>query len=173
VTRRGFHYTVENARIFTRPDTPIAVPMSAFGPKAVDIAAQIADGFITTKPDADGLQRYRELGGKGRAQAGVKVCWGPDEAACRRRAFELWKSSSVPGQLSQDLPMPSHFEEASELVTEDMVAEKMPCGPEPERHAATIRAYVEAGFDDVFVGQVGDITPEFFEFFRKEVEPRL
>jgi G6PDH family F420-dependent oxidoreductase len=173
VTRRGIHYTVENARIYTRPDEPIPVPVSGFGPKSIEIAAQIGDGFMTTSPDADGIAQYRELGGRGPSQAGVKVCWGHDEAACRRQAFETWRSSSVPGQLSQDLPMPSHFDQASELVTEDMVAEKMACGPDLERHLAAIRPYVEAGFDEVFISQVGGATPEFFDFFRKEIEPRL
>jgi G6PDH family F420-dependent oxidoreductase len=173
VTRRGIHYTVENARIFTLPSEPIPVPVSAFGPRAAEVAAQIGDGFVTTKPDKENLDRYRELGGSGPSQAGVKVCWGADEAACTKLAHDLWKSSSVPGQLSQDLPMPSHFEEASELVTEDMVAEKMACGPDPERHVAAIKPYLDAGFDEVYLGQVGTDTEGFFEFFRKEVEPRL
>jgi G6PDH family F420-dependent oxidoreductase len=173
VTRRGIHYKVENARIFTRPDEPIPVPVSAFGPKATEIAAQIGDGFMTTSPDEENLQLYRELGGTGPSQAGVKLCWGEDEAACRTTAHELWRSSGVPGQLSQDLPMPSHFEQASELVTEDMVAEKIPCGPDPERHLETIKKYVDAGFDEIFIGQIGEVSPAFFEFFRKELEPRL
>lgn len=173
VTRRGIHYKVDNARIYTRPTAPIPVPVSAFGPRATELAAQIGDGFISTSPDAENLARYRELGGTGPAQAGVKVCWGTDEAHCRKVAFETWKSSSVPGQLSQDLPMPSHFEQASELVTEDMVAEKIVCGPDPERHADAVRAYLEAGFDEVFVSQVGTVDEAFFEFLRKEVEPRL
>ena len=173
VTRRGIHYKVENARIFTRPDEPIPVPVSAFGPKATEIAAQIGDGFMTTSPDEENLRLYRELGGTGPSQAGVKLAWAPDEASARKTAHELWRSSGVPGQLSQDLPMPSHFEQASELVTEDMVAEKIPCGPDPERHVATIKKYVEAGFDEIFIGQIGEISPAFFEFFRTEVEPRL
>jgi G6PDH family F420-dependent oxidoreductase len=173
VTRRGIHYTVENARIFTLPAEPIPVPVSAFGSRAAEVAAQIGDGFMTTKPDKDNLDRYRELGGTGPSQAGVKVCWGPDEAACTKLAHDLWKSSSVPGQLSQDLPMPSHFEEASELVTEDMVAEKMACGPDPERHVAAIKPYLEAGFDELYISQVGTETEGFLEFFRKVVEPRL
>jgi len=69
--------------------------------------------------------------------------------------------------------MPSHFEQASELVTEDMVAEKIPCGPDPERHVEAIKPYVDAGFDEIYLGQIGGDQEGFFEFFRKEVEPRL
>lgn len=173
VTHHGRHYTVENARLYTVPDEPVEIPVSAFGPKATELAARVGDGFITTSPDAENLARYRELGGRGPSQAGVKVCWGPDEQAARKTAFELWRSSSVPGQLSQDLPMPSHFEQAAELVTEELVADKIACGPDPERHVAAIRPYLDAGFDEVHLSQIGEGQEGFFEFFRSEVEPRL
>ncbi len=173
VTRRGIHYTVENARIYTRPTEPIPVPVSAFGPRATEVAAQIGDGFISTSPDEENLRRYRELGGTGPSMAGVKVCWGPDEADCKKLAHELWRSSGVPGELSQELPMPAHFEQAAQIVTEDAIAEKSPCGPDPERHAETLRKYVEAGFDEVYVNQIGHEQAGFMAFFRREVEPRL
>ncbi len=69
--------------------------------------------------------------------------------------------------------MPSHFEQASELVTEDMVADKIACGPDPERHVAALKPYLEAGFDELYLGQVGVDQDGFFEFFRNEVEKRL
>jgi G6PDH family F420-dependent oxidoreductase len=173
VTRRGIHYTVENARLYTLPSEMIQVPVSAFGPRATEIAAQIGDGFVSTSPDRENLETYRELGGKGPAQAGVKVCWGPDEADARKLAHELWRSSGVPGELSQELPMPAHFEQASEVVSEDAVAEKIPCGPDPERHASVIRKYVEAGFDEIYISQIGHDIAGWMAFFRTEVEPRL
>jgi hypothetical protein len=79
----------------------------------------------------------------------------------------------VPGELSQELPMPGHFEQAAELVTPDMLAEKITCGPDPDRHAAVIRKYFDAGYDEVFVSQIGPDQAGFFEFFRKELAPRL
>lgn len=175
VTRRGRHYTVENARLYTRPDAPIPVPVSAFGPRATEVAAQIGDGFVSTSPDKENLDRYRQLGGTGPAMAGVKVCWGPDEAACRKRAHEVWRSSGVPGELAQELPVPAHFEQAAGTVTEDMIAEKIACGPDPERHIEAVRPYVEAGFDEVYISQVGGVADlsDYLDFFAKEVEPRL
>lgn len=173
VTHRGRYYAVENARLFTCPEGPIEVPVSAFGPKATEVAARIGDGFVTTSPDAENLARYRDLGGRGPAQAGVKVCWGPDEAEARALAHQVWRSSGVPGQLSQDLATPSHFEQASELVTEDAVAGKIPCGPDPERFVEALRPFLDAGFDELYVQQVGGDQEGFFRFFRAEVEPRL
>ncbi len=172
-THEGKHYRVENARIYSLPDQPPPVLVSAFGPKAADVAARIADGFISTSPDADTIQRYRSQGGGGPAQAGMKVCWAADEATARKTAFELWANSGVPGELTQELPMPAHFEQASQLVTEDQVAESIVCGPDPERHVEMIQKYLDAGFDEVYVSQVGKDQAGFFDFYRRELAPRL
>jgi G6PDH family F420-dependent oxidoreductase len=173
VTHYGPHYVVENARLYTLPEEPPPVLMSGFGPRAVEMAANDGDGYVTVVPDTGSLERWREAGGRGPAVAATKVCWGQDEAKCRHLAFDKWRVNVLPGELNQDLPVPAHFEQASELVTEDMVAEAIPCGPDPERHAKSIASYLEAGFDEVHVSQVGDDQAGFLRFFWKEVVPRL
>ena len=67
---------MENARLYSLPDAPPPVYVSGFGPKAVSLAARVADGYCGTSPDAELVEQYRSEGGSGPAQAGVKVCWG-------------------------------------------------------------------------------------------------
>ena len=45
-SHRGRHYTVENARVYDLPDAPPPVLVSGFGPKAIELAAQIGDGYV-------------------------------------------------------------------------------------------------------------------------------
>lgn len=168
----GEHYTVEDARIYTRPEAPPPILVSAFGPAALRVAVELGDGWITTSPDTEMLRQFRTEG-RGPAHAGVKVCWGPDEAAARKLAHETWRSSGVPGELSQVLPTPSHFEQASELVTEEQIASKIACGPDLATHVEAIRPYVEAGFDEIYVSQIGPDQAGFMEFWRRELEPAL
>src|ERR671920_2048319 len=52
---RGIHYTVENARIYDLPDEPPPILVSGFGPKAIEVAARIGDGFCTTSPEAEAI----------------------------------------------------------------------------------------------------------------------
>ena len=59
VTAQGTHYDVDTARIYTLPDEPPPVYVSAFGPKALDLAARIGDGFINTADDAEASRRSR------------------------------------------------------------------------------------------------------------------
>jgi G6PDH family F420-dependent oxidoreductase len=173
VNHRGRHYTVERARLYSLPDDPPPILVSGFGPDSTALAARIGDGFVTTAPDPDAIRSYREQGGRGPAIAAAKVCWGPDEAAAGKLAYDLWPTTGVPGELSQELPTPRHFEQAAENVTEEMVTSKIVCGPDPDRHAHQIRQYLEAGFDEVYVGQVGEDQAGYFDFYRREVAPRL
>ena len=179
VTFHGQHYTVENARIYTRPDDPPPVYVSGFGPNAAELAGRIGDGFISTSPDREGLQRFRDSGGAGKpSQVGYKVCWGRDPEAAIDTAHRLWANSGVPGELSQVLPSPKHFEQASSLVTRDMTRRAIAYGPDVQRHVDAFRPFAEAGFDEVYLSQIGgrdrnsDIAG-FFDFYRDEVLPAL
>jgi G6PDH family F420-dependent oxidoreductase len=173
VTHYGQYFTVENARIYSVPDLSPPIVVSAFGAGALELAARIGDGFITTQPDADALHQYRQRDGRGDAVAALKVCWGADEDQARKTAYELWPTEALEGQLNQDLALPSHFEAAATPITEEMVTRIVPCGPDPEVHVAAIRRYFEAGFDTVYVNQIGPEQRGFFEFYSSELRPRL
>ena len=89
------------------------------------MAARIGDGFVTVQPDHEFVSAYRAQGGTGPTLGALKVCWDSDEARARKQAHDSLADRRIPGQLNQELPMPAHFEQASELVTEDMVAESI------------------------------------------------
>ncbi|MFP5321252.1 MAG: LLM class F420-dependent oxidoreductase [Acidimicrobiia bacterium] len=173
VTHRGRHYTVENARLYSLPDEPVPVYVSAFGPKAMELAARIGDGYCGTSPDPDLVGRYRELGGSGPRQGGMKMCWGADRDECVDTVHRLWGPNSVPGELSQELPMPAHFEQAGQLVTKEMVGEKYSCGPDLDEHLGSFRSYAEAGYDEIYVSQIGGAGEDYFRWAEEELLPAL
>jgi G6PDH family F420-dependent oxidoreductase len=172
-SHHGRHYQVENARLYSLPPQPPPVLVSALGPKAIDLAARIGDGYISVRPSADAVRSYLRAGGNGSKQVGIKVCWAPGEATARKTAHALWATDHLPGQISRELPQPSQLAAAAELVTEEQVAEAVPCGPDPERHAAMIRKAMDAGYDEVYVCQIGQDQAGFFDFYRSELLPRL
>jgi G6PDH family F420-dependent oxidoreductase len=174
VTREGKHYRVRHARIYTLPEQPPPILVSGFGPKSVELAGRVGDGFVTTSPDSESIERFRAAGGEGKpVQAGAKVCYGKDEAEARRRAHRLWPNDGLPGELAQVLPTPEHFEQAAELVTEDMIAETVPCGPDLDRHLESIQEYADAGVDELYIQQIGGAHDGFFEAYSREVLPRF
>jgi G6PDH family F420-dependent oxidoreductase len=173
VDHHGAHYTVENARLWTLPEAPPPILMSAFGPKAVGLAARTCDGYVGAWPAKRLIALYRGLGGRGPALGELKVCWHEDADEAVRTAHRRWRHELVPGQGSQDLPTTTHFAQAAGIVTEDMVRESVPCGPDPERHIAAIQAYVDAGYDEVYVAQIGADQAGMIRFYEREVLPRL
>jgi G6PDH family F420-dependent oxidoreductase len=174
VTRHGQHYTVEHAKIYTLPEEPPAVYVSGFGTKAVELAGRIGDGYVGVSPDAELVQRFRDAGGGPKpAQGGFKVCVAEDEAAGSEIAHRLWPNMGVPGELAQVLPSPLHFEQASELVTPEMVGEIAICGRDAGRHVKQARAYVDAGYDEVYVANIGPNQEAFMSLWRDEVLPEL
>jgi G6PDH family F420-dependent oxidoreductase len=173
VNHRGRHYRVEHARLYTLPDEPPPILVSGFGPKATDLAARIGDGYCITMPDGELISRFRSSAGEDkRVQAGIKVCYGQDEAEARRTVHRLWPNETLPGELAQVLPTPEHFEQAVELVTEEMIGEAVPCGPDLERHAQAIQEFADAGVDELYVHQIGDGHEQFFEAYAREILPR-
>jgi G6PDH family F420-dependent oxidoreductase len=173
VTYEGTYFTVHNAKLFTRPETPPDILVSGFGPEATKLAAQIGEGWISTSPDAEGMKIYRDAGGTGRTQAGAKICWAETEKEAKATAHRLWGHQAGGGQLAQDAPMWMQYEAVAELTSPDDIAKTVPCGPDAAHAAEAIAEYVEAGYDEIYIAQMGPDQDSGIRFLAEEVLPLL
>ena len=170
----GHYYTVENARIYTLPDEPPPILVAASGPKSAELAGRIGDGLCATAPSKETRKQFEKAGGKGKpCYAEMTVCFDEDEAAAQRTAYECWPNVAIKGELSQVLPVPAHFEQAAQMLTPEDVAKEAICGADTEPHLAKLSAYAEAGFDHVWVHQVGPNQAGFFRFYEQEILPKI
>lgn len=167
----GDFYRVENARLYDVPEHPVPIVVSAFGPVAAEVAAEIGDG-LWTGGDPGIVDRYRSRGGTGPVYSQVTLSWGATEDA-EQRALERWPNGAIPGQLSQDLPTPQHFEEAARLVTRERIAEEVPCGTDAGRVVDIVRRTLAAGIDHLYLHQIGDDQEAFCRAWQTEIEPEL
>jgi G6PDH family F420-dependent oxidoreductase len=174
VSFHGKHYTVSDARIYTLPDSPVEIYVSAFGPQAAELAGRIGDGLCTVPPEADIVKTFRESGGGSKpVQAGTKVVWDDDADRALDTAQRLWSNDALGGQLAQILPRPQDFEAAIQNVPREALAESMTCGADPDKHAAQVRQYFDIGVDEVYVQQIGPDMDGFFDNWRDHVLPQL
>jgi G6PDH family F420-dependent oxidoreductase len=174
VSHHGRFYTVEGARVYTLPDEPVPIYMAAAGTSSAEHAGRLSDGLISTAPNREVVEAFERSGGAGKPKIGqLHVCWARTEEEARRTAHEIWPNTSIPGELGQELPLPRHFEQAAKQVTEDDVASTTPCGPDPEKHLDAIREYADAGFDKVYVHQIGPDQEGFFRFYEREILPKI
>ena len=147
--------------------------VSGFGPKAIDVAARIGDGFVTTTPDADAIGRYRSRRRqRPRPRGHQGLLQGRRGRTHVATAHRLWPNEALPGELAQVLPTPAHFEQACELVTR-RCSSTVPCGPDIETHVAALQAYADAGVDELYVQQIGPEQDAFFDTWAPAVLPRF
>lgn len=168
----GKYYTLENARLYTLPDEPPAIMIAAAGPEAAELAGRLGDGLINTAPDAEIVQVFEKHSARKNPKYGkLTVCWAKTKAEARKTAHQYWPTAGLKGDLSQELPTPGHFERAAQMVTEEHVAEALICSNDPQDHLEGIQKYVDAGFDHVYVHQVGPDQEGFFNFYQKHILP--
>jgi coenzyme F420-dependent glucose-6-phosphate dehydrogenase len=173
-SHRGKHYRVENARLYSLPDEAPPILVAVAGEKSTDLAAELGDGLFGTSPVAETIERFRARGGGGKPTYGqLDVCWAESEDEAKRTALEWWPNAATSGSHAFELPLPAHFEEITEWVEEDDIAESVVCGPDPQRHLDAIGEYAKAGYDHVYVHQVGPDQAGFFDFYSREVLPKL
>jgi G6PDH family F420-dependent oxidoreductase len=167
------HYTVDRARIYTLPESPVPVAVAASSPAAAELAGRLGDAFITTAPKRELVEAFQQAGGEGPILGQLTVCYGPDEQEAANEALEWWPNTSVPGELGVELLEPQQFEDAAELISADDVAEKVVCGPDTKSFVEKVGEFVDAGFDHVFIHQVGPRQEEFLEWAKTDLLPGI
>jgi len=173
-SHHGRFFEVHDARIYNLPEKPLPIYMAAAGEQAAKLAGRVADGMICTEPSPDTPTAFKGAGGKGKPLYGqVTVCWAKTEAEAVRMAHEVWPNAGLHGRFKNEVPRPSHIEEAARAVRPDDVAKEVVCGPDPERHLEAIAEFVKAGFDHVYVHQVGPDQKGFMRFYEHEILPNV
>ncbi len=173
VTHRGDYYRVEDARLYTLPETPPDLYVAAMGPRALELAGRVGDGLITIVPQPDAVDRFHQGGGSGKpAYVKVTVCWAPDEGRARETALRYFGQAAI-GAAMTELRTPGQFEAVVSALDDDRAASSFVLGPDSERYLAAIREAVDAGFDHVYLHQIGPDQDGFFDFYAKEIAPKL
>jgi G6PDH family F420-dependent oxidoreductase len=171
---RGSHYIVDQARLYSLPETPPPLYLAASAPNAAELAGRAGDGLIATSPDADTVKGFSAAGGRGKPRyGGLTVCWAKTDAEARTVAHRYWPQTVLSGGLTWEIKTPALFEAACKLVREGDVAKEVLCSADPAEHRARIEEYVDAGFDHVYVHQIGPDQEGFFGFYEREILPRF
>ena len=161
----GKFFQVHDARVYNIPDEPVPIYVAAAGQQAARLAARLGDGLICSAPSAESVAAFEAGGGAGKPRYGqLTVCWARSEGEAVRTAHDYWPISG--------LPRPLYLEQASKPVTPEMVKREIVCGPDPQAHVDGLAKFVKAGFDHVYVHQVGPDQEGFMRFYQREILPR-
>jgi coenzyme F420-dependent glucose-6-phosphate dehydrogenase len=165
---------IEDARVYTLPDYRIPIMVASSAPLSAELAGRAGDGLITTSPDEEIRRGFEDAGGSAKPRIGqMAACWAETEAEGRRTAAEIWPNTALGGTLSHDIRLPADFQAAVKTVREEDVVDHIPCGPDPEVHRRTVQLYVDAGYDHIYVHQIGPNQEQFLRFYEREVLPKF
>lgn len=171
----GKYFTIENAQVFSLPQTPPPIMIAASGAASAELAGAIGDGLISTMANEKLVEKFRvsDDAEEKPCYGQMTVCWAKKEDDAKKIAMEWWPTAALPGRLMTELATPAEFEAAAKLVSEDAVASSVVCGPDPEKYLAEIKSFSNAGFDYIYIHQVGPDQEGFFQFYQRELAPKL
>jgi G6PDH family F420-dependent oxidoreductase len=175
VNHRGKHFDVETAKLWDLPDERVPIGVAVSGADSCRLAGAKADLMIAVEPKRELGEMFDAAGGAGKARVGqVAVAYDTDRAAAVKRAHEQFRWFGLGWKVNADLPNPDGFEGATQFVTEEQVGEQLACGPDVEEHVEKIKPFIEAGFTEIALVQIGaDTQAEFTAWAERELLPAL
>jgi G6PDH family F420-dependent oxidoreductase len=171
VNHDGPHWRVENLRLVERPASPPPIHVAASGARSAGLAAEAGDGLIAVTPDARLVEAYRGAGGEGvrSAQLHVSLAASADEAA--DNAWRWWPNGAVAPPALTELARPEHFEAVAERSRREAIHDTVICTTGSDAIVGAIDRFVGAGFDTVYLHQVGPDQRRLADLARAELLP--
>jgi G6PDH family F420-dependent oxidoreductase len=175
VNYRGDHLDVEQAKLWDRPDERVPIGVACSGRDSCTLAGAKGDILVAVEPKSELVEMFDEAGGSGKPKVGqMALCYDADRETAVQRAHEQFRWFGLGWKVNADLPNPESFEAATQFVTPEQVGEALPCGPDVEEHVEKIRPFIDAGFTEVALVQIGgEHQSEFIGWAEKELLPAL
>jgi G6PDH family F420-dependent oxidoreductase len=172
---RGRHFDVEQARLWDLPGTRVPIGIAVSGPDSCRLAGETADLMIAVEPRAVLGEMFDAAGGAGKPRVGqIAVAYDTDREAAVQRAHEQFRWFGLGWKVNADLPNPESFDGATQFVTPEQVGEQLACGPDVDEHVEKIKPYIDAGYTELALVQIGaDQQQPFIGWAERELLPAL
>lgn len=177
VTHRG-GVTLVEGKLYSLPATPPLLLGAAVTEATAEAIGSWADGLLTVSAKPDQVRKvveaFRRGGGEGKPlfmQVGLN--WAPSEAEALQGAHEQWRTNVLGGEVNWELRSPADFDTATRFVKPEDMRESVLISSDPSQHAAWLTEFLEIGFEELQLHQVGRNQHSFIETFGAKVLPQL
>jgi G6PDH family F420-dependent oxidoreductase len=171
----GDHFRVDSAKLWDLPETRVPIATAVSGAQSIELFAPLSDAMIAVEPNDDLVRKWDGVGAAdSRKVAQLPVCWDPDRDVAVRRAHDQFRWFAGGWKVNAELPGPAAFAAATRFVTEDDVADNIPCGPDVDGIVAAAEPFWKAGFTQIALVQIGGAhQDDFLVFARERLLPAL
>jgi coenzyme F420-dependent glucose-6-phosphate dehydrogenase len=183
VKHRGKHFKLESARLYTRPPEPVPIYVATSGPLNAKRTGKYAQGMITVGAADEKIKLLWMQCDEGCLEAGkdpdrvpkllqLHVSWAPTDGEATENAVREWPNGGMAFP-KQDIKNPEDFAAMAKLVRPEDFTNRVLISADLEDHIRHIQHYVDTGFDEIHLHNVGRNQAEFIEVFGREVLPNL
>jgi G6PDH family F420-dependent oxidoreductase len=186
VRHKGEYFTLERAKLYTRPadDQTVPVYVATAGPVNAKKTGKFADGIITVGAADDKMAMIWGKFEEGAREAGkdpagapkmlqIHVSWAPTDEAAVDNAMVEWPIGGMAFFPKQDIKNPEDFAGIAKLVRPEDFKNRVLMTSDLAAHTAHIQHYIDMGYDEIHLHNVGHNQVEFIEVFGREVIPNL
>ncbi len=183
VRYRGKHFTMEAVKMYTLPAEPPPIYIGAVGPQTVRWCGRACDGLITPGAAHEKLKRVLDTFEAGAREAGkdvttmpkllqVHLSWADTYEEALANAFTEWPNGGMKFP-KQDIRSPDDFAAMAKLVRTEDFAGRMVISPHLDEHRESLQGFLDLGFDEIHIHNVGRNQREFLQAFGEHVLPNL
>ena len=183
VKHDGEYFTLESAKLYTRPEQPVPIYVATAGPVNAKRTGRHADGMITVGAAGEKIEMLWARFAEGALQSSrdphsmpkllqIHVSWAETHAEAESNAMREWPNGGMPFP-KQDIRHPEDFANIAKLVRPEHFTNRVLISADLDEHAAHIQRFVEMGFHEVHVHNVGRNQAEFIRAFGERVLPQL
>jgi coenzyme F420-dependent glucose-6-phosphate dehydrogenase len=179
----GRFFKMETFRLWTLPEKAPPIYIATAGPVTAKRTGQFADGIITVGAPEEKLEmvfgKFEEgarIAGKDPATMPkimqLHLSWAETDELALANAVTEWPTGGMKFA-KQDIRSPKDFEAMAALVRPEDFKGRMLISSDLEAHRREIQKFLDMGFDQVYLHNVGRNQREWIEAFGREVLPGL
>jgi coenzyme F420-dependent glucose-6-phosphate dehydrogenase len=170
--------TVVDARLYSLPKKPPLLLGAAVTEETAALVGPWADGLLTVNAKPEKVRKvvdaFRGNGGDGKPllmQVGLN--WAATEQQALQGAFDQWRYNVLGGEVNWELRSPADFETATRFVRMEDMRESVLISADAGRLACWLQEFVDLGFEELLLHQVGVNQREFIDVFGGKVLPQF
>jgi probable non-F420 flavinoid oxidoreductase len=175
------HYgrvTAVECKLYSLPKSPPLLLGAAVTESTAEFVGRWADGLLTVSGKADQVRKvveaFRRGGGAGKPlfmQVGLN--WAPSDDEALQSAHEQWRYNVLGGEVNWELRSPNDFDTATRFVRPEDMRESLLISSDPNQHVEWLSEFIELGFEELQLHQVGRDQHRFVDAFGAKVLPQL